>query len=561
VNKGAKIAVATVVAAMLAGGGYALFNVGNALLGSPGGPATFNASDLSTAPPSGPAAQQQATTFLQAWQAGPDHYADAGKASDSPLTTRAALQKYHDGLGLTSVSFSHITATGAASQTGAAAQAGAAETVSFEVSAQVRGGTWTYKGSLDVVQSSNGKTAVRWAPSVLYPSLGADQSLQAGPVTATAASTTITDQNGLPLTAAQFPSLRDVLPTIARSGTASGGSSGTGVEVVDASGTGIAAAKVFTQPKVAAVKTTLDAKLQATAEAAMRLPQVSGKSTGVVVIRPSDGHILAIAYSGGDGDIAINNPQAPGSSMKIITSAALFDQAGMSPSSTAPCNSQQMAESEQFHNEQDVPNNPQASVLDDFARSCNTGFIYAGFEKLVSSGQSSTALADEAKNVFGFGSWSIGGGVQTADPEIPTDEQGGDNPAQFIGQGRVQLTPLLLASVAATVQHGSFKQPVLMPGQQQASAPSGLSGTTDRELQEMMRAVVRQSYGTAHPVLGDLSGTIGAKTGTAEVPSGTDGWMTAYNDNIAVSSVVIGGSSGAGTAGYVVRSLLQAAGS
>jgi hypothetical protein len=560
VNKGAKIAVATVVAAVLAGGGYALFNVGNALLGSPGGPATFNASDLSTAPPSSTAAQQQATAFLQAWQAGPEHYADAGKASDSPLTTQAALQKYHDGLSLTSVSFSHITATGASSQTGAS-QAGAAETVSFDVSAQVKGGTWTYRGSLDVVQSSNGKTAVRWAPSVLYPALGADQSLQAGPVTATAASTTITDQNGTPLTAAQFPSLRDILPTIAQSSTAAGGTSGTGVEVVNASGTGVAAAKVFTQPKAATVKTTLDAKLQATAEAAMRLPQVNGKSTGVVVIRPSDGHILAIAYSGGDGDIAINNPQAPGSSMKILTSAALFDKAGMSPSSTAPCNSQQMAASEQFHNEQDVPNNPQASVLDDFTRSCNTGFISAAFDKLVSGGQSSTALADEATNVFGFGSWSIGGGVQTADPKIPTDEQGGDNAAQFIGQGRVQLTPLLLASVAATVQHGSFKQPVLMPDQQQTSAPSALSGTTDRELQEMMRAVVRQSYGTAHPVLGDLSGTVGAKTGTAEVPSGTDGWMTAYNDNIAVSSVVIGGSSGAGTAGYVVRSLLQAAGS
>ncbi|WP_236653194.1 penicillin-binding transpeptidase domain-containing protein [Streptacidiphilus melanogenes] len=554
-NKGAKIAVASVVAAMLAGGGYAAFNIGHALLGSPGGPATFNASDLSTAPPSSTAAQAQATTFLQAWQAGPGHYADAGKASDSPLTTQAALQKYHDGLGLTSVSFSHITATGTSS-------AGGAETVGFDVSAQVKGGTWTYKGSLDVVQSGNGKTAVRWAPSVLYPSLAAGQSLQAGPVTTSAASTTITDQNGALLTAAQFPSLGDILSTIAQNGTAAGGASGTGVEVVDSSGSNVSAAKVFSQPKAATIRTTIDATLQARAEAAMQLPQVKGKSTGVVVVRPSDGHILAIAYSGGVGDIAINNPQAPGSSMKILTSAALFDHAGMSPSSTAPCSTEQTAASEQFHNEQDVPNNPNASLIDDFARSCNTGFIWAGYDKLVTHGQPSSALADEATNVFGFGSWSVGGGVQTADPKIPTDEQGGDNAAQFIGQGRVVLTPLLLASVAATVQHGSFEQPILIPGQKQTSAPASLSGSTDAYLQQMMRAVVRQPYGTANPVLGGLSGTVGAKTGTAETPNnGTDGWMTAYNDRIAVSSVVIGGSSGAGTAGYVVQKLLEATGS
>jgi hypothetical protein len=510
---------------------------------------------LTSTPPSATTATQQATAFLQAWQAGPDHYADAGKASDSPLTTQAALQKYHDGLGLTGVTFSHITAAGASTQDTAA------ELVSFDVSAQVKGGTWSYKGSLTVVQSTNGKTAVRWAPTVLYPTLGDGQSLQAGPITATATSTTVTDANGTPLTAARFPSLGDILATVAKNGTAAGGASGTGVEIVDSTGSPVAAATAFTQPKAATIRTTLDAKLQATAEAAVKLPQVRDKSTGVVVIRPSDGHILAIAYSGGDGDIAINAAQPPGSSMKILTAAALFDQAGMTPNSTAPCLTQQGAASETFHNEADVPNLPQATLLEDFARSCNTGFILAAFDKLVQGGQPSPALANEAANVFGFGDWHIGGGVGTTDPKVPADEQGGDNPAQFIGQGRVTASPLVMASVAATVQHGSFKQPILLPGQQQAAASSSLSATTDGYLQKMMRAVVRQSYGTANPVLGGLSGTVGAKTGTAETNDGTDGWMTAYNDNIAVSSVVLGGSSGAGTAGYVVRALLQATGS
>lgn len=55
-------------------------------------------------------------------------------------------------------------------------------------------------------------------------------------------------------------------------------------------------------------------------------------------------------------------------------------------------------------------------------------------------------------NVFGMGSWSIGGGVATTDPSIPPDVQGGGQAAQFIGQGKVMATPLFMASVAATVR-------------------------------------------------------------------------------------------------------------
>ncbi|MEZ0068330.1 hypothetical protein ABIA32_004354 [Streptacidiphilus sp. MAP12-20] len=54
---------------------------------------------------------------------------------------------------------------------------------------------------------------------------------------------------------------------------------------------------------------------------------------------------------------------------------------------------------------------------------------------------------------------------------------------------------------------------------------------------------------------------IGAKIGTAEIAGGTDGWMVAYNGNIAVCALVQGGSSGVDSTGYVVRSLLPAAGS
>lgn len=71
----------------------------------------------------------------------------------------------------------------------------------------------------------------------------------------------------------------------------------------------------------------------------------------------------------------------------------------------------------------------------------------------------------------------------------------------------------------------------------------------------MMRAVA--TSGTASARLSSLSG-VGAKTGTAEEGDGTNGWLTAYNNDLAVASLVEGGSSGVGSAGYVVWDLLTA---
>ncbi|MEU9207769.1 penicillin-binding transpeptidase domain-containing protein [Streptomyces sp. NPDC048415] len=187
-----------------------------------------------------------------------------------------------------------------------------------------------------------------------------------------------------------------------------------------------------------------------------------------------------------------------------------------------------------------------------FTVSCNTSFIKDGFRYLVNNGDAS-ALHDEAVNSFGMGSWSIGGGVATTDPSIPPDVQGGDQAAQFIGQGQVTATPLFMASVAATVRGAGFQQPIILPGQHQDTAPQQISARTAGYLQSMMRSVA--TGGTAAPRLGGLAG-VGAKTGTAEEGDHTNGWLTAYNSRIAVAALVEGGSSGVDSAGYVVRHLL-----
>ncbi|MFE2211120.1 penicillin-binding transpeptidase domain-containing protein [Streptomyces canus] len=256
-------------------------------------------------------------------------------------------------------------------------------------------------------------------------------------------------------------------------------------------------------------------------------------------------------YTGADGDIAINGIKSPGSTMKIITSAALFDKVGLTPSSPAPCTDSLTASSQTFHNGRGVTANQAATIARAFTVSCNTSFIKDGFRYLVNNGDAS-ALHDEAVNVFGMGSWSVGGGA-TTDPRILADVQGGGQGAQFIGQGTVTATPPFMASVAATVRNAGFEQPIILPGQHQETAPQQISSRTAGYLQSMMRGVA--TSGTAAPRLVGLAG-VGAKTGPAEEADHTNGWLTAYNSRIAVAALVETGSSGVNSAGYVVRHLL-----
>lgn len=505
---------------------------------------SFSPEAVSPEPPTPDAATRAATSFLHRWSGG--RLADAAAGTDAPSTARADLQGYADGLHVTTLAFARVAAGGSAQQRGGTH-------VTYTTTAHVAGGTWSYPGGLDVVQDTDGNTAVHWAPSVLHPTLTDGQSLTAGAldrVEIPAASLASDRRTRL----STFRSLLDIAATVGQHGAARGGRSGRGVAVIDGKGAQVKTLAVFTRQQPPAVATTIDARLQSVAEKAVTSPQLAGRPAGVVALDWRTGHILAIAYAGDSGDIAINAVKAPGSTMKIITAAALFDKAGLSPQSPAPCTDSIMANGQTFHNDSGVRPDPHATIASAFTVSCNTSFIKDGFDALVHDGDAS-ALHAEATEVFGLGSWSIGGGVGTRDPSVPADPEGGDQAAQLIGQGRVTATPLVMASVAATVRAGGFHQPVIVAGQPQQPAARPISPRTAAWLQQMMRSVV--TSGTAAPRLGGLAG-VGAKTGTAEEGDHTNGWLTAYDDRIAVAALVEGGSSGVDSAGYVVRDLLTA---
>ncbi|MGW3631638.1 penicillin-binding transpeptidase domain-containing protein [Streptomyces sp. NPDC005122] len=547
-NRIAKIGLSTSGAALLVVGGmYAYKLAGGPSLGSVfvfgSKDPSFDPAAVSTTPPSDGKAAEFARTFLNDWSR--QRFGDSASETDVPYAAAQALRGYTRGLHLKKVSFHNILGAGSSAVTKGAAK------VTFDVTVQTSDGTWSYPSAVAVRQTTGGVMAVHWNNSVLYPGLDEDQSLTAGELPPGAIKPRVVADDGTTDLSA-FPSLRDITATIRKNAEPGEKNTGTGIAVVDRHGAGVEALKIFAKGTTPVVTTTIDARLQAVAEEAVKDSHLQGKPAGSVALDWRNGHVLALAHTGTDGDIAIDGIKSPGSTMKIITSAALIDEAGLTPTSSAPCTDSLTANGQVFHNDSGVRANPGSTLAQGFTVSCNTSFIKDGFHYLVHDGDAS-ALHDEAVNVFGMGSWSIGGGVATSDPSIPPGVRGGDQAAQFIGQGKVTATPLFMASVAATVRNAGFEQPVILPGQHQQAAVHPISRRTAEYVQLMMRDVA--TSGTAAPRLAGLSG-VGAKTGTAEEGDHTNGWLTAYDSRFAVAALVVGGSTGADSAGYVVRRLL-----
>jgi cell division protein FtsI/penicillin-binding protein 2 len=189
-------------------------------------------------------------------------------------------------------------------------------------------------------------------------------------------------------------------------------------------------------------------------------------------------------------------------------------------------------------------------LADDFANSCNTAFINQGRQTLKPD-----SLPGIAKDVFGLNSdWKVG--VPTVDSKVPATATANEMAAELFGQGKVTMNALSMASIAATVQSGTFHQPILVPGLAQQPAARTLSGSTLDALRAMMSRTAHS--GTAAPAMAGLSGNIGAKTGTAEVDNkANNSWFTSYRGNLAVAAEVEGGGHGVDAAGPAAAKVLK----
>ncbi|MFF7633361.1 penicillin-binding transpeptidase domain-containing protein [Kitasatospora sp. NPDC008050] len=305
---------------------------------------------------------------------------------------------------------------------------------------------------------------------------------------------------------------------------------------------------VVTQPSAGRqVRLTLDADVQRAAEQALQA-QAGSDAAGLVAVEPSTGDILAVANAPAGGfNEAFLAGIAPGSTMKVITAAALLE-AGDTPSTPVAC--PESANSPRLWHNGEPGSFPGCTLADDFAQSCNTAFINES-AKLPSG-----TLTTVARDQFGSGlSWSTAPGVRSFDAKIPVPSDPGASDraaAEAIGQGTIQANALTMASVAATVQNGTFRQPILLPGQQQVTAAQPLPASVAKGLRAMMARTA--ASGTAQQAMAGLGGEVGAKTGTADVDGAPapNSWFTAYRGNLAVAAEVEGGGHGAGAAGSAV---------
>ena len=167
-------------------------------------------------------------------------------------------------------------------------------------------------------------------------------------------------------------------------------------------------------------------------------------------------------------------------------------------------------------------------------------------------------LARTAKDYFGLDqNWNIGiSGLSASYFNAPASASGSELAQEAFGEGQLTASPLAMASVAATVDTGTFKQPILIPGTKQVTA-TALPASTDAQLKQMMQAVV--TSGTA-AAIGFGSGVY-AKTGTADIQGQEqpNSWLIAFDpsQDVAVACLVVNAGYGAQFAGPEVKAFLD----
>jgi len=383
------------------------------------------------------------------------------------------------------------------------------------------------------------------ALSALTPGLSAGVVGTLGPVTAEQLS-----QLGAPYTA------RD---TVGQTGLEQAderqlaGAPGATVSVVSGSGAQVATLATLPPRPGLPVTTTIDPSVQRAAESALAGEK---KSAALVAVNASTGAVLAaVSVNSGGFDQAIDGGFPPGSTFKVITSAALIGH-GLTPRSAASCPGTATVDGEVFHNaESEAPVN---TLLQAFTESCNTAFI-----KLATGHLSPPDLPSAAQMLGLGGKPDIG--LVAFGGSVPQPRDEADLAATSIGQGRVLVSPLAMAMVAAAADTGTVRAPRLVSsvadgvGSVVTGSPARqLPAPLVRDLHEMMASVV--ASGTAAGQ-GLPAGTY-AKTGTAQYgttkPLKLDAWLMGFRGNVAFAALVVDSAGNGGpTCGPIVARFLR----
>ena len=302
---------------------------------------------------------------------------------------------------------------------------------------------------------------------------------------------------------------------------------------------------VFTgrQPQGGAVVLTINPKAQQVAYNAL-----AGKRGAVVALDPRTGAILALVstpsydptristHSSANNtqwwnrylhdpaqpllDRAISQTYPPGSTFKVITTAAALSSGKYNPDTVIPAPNKLT-----FPNGKPLSNfagetcspSQHMSLRDALRMSCNTAYAKLGIAV------GSSAIVQQAQ-AFGFGS-SFRIPMITARSNVPLERDAPFVAQEAIGQHDDAVTPLQMAMVAAGIaNHGVVMKPYLVS--QERAPDSSVIGQTQPQtlgravsdavagqLTSMMQAVVQSGTGTAAQIPGIA---VAGKTGTAQ---------------------------------------------
>ncbi|MDH3679397.1 MAG: penicillin-binding transpeptidase domain-containing protein [Acidimicrobiia bacterium] len=298
------------------------------------------------------------------------------------------------------------------------------------------------------------------------------------------------------------------------------------------------------------VQTTIDPVVQRAAEAALQRTELT---SALVAVEVSTGEVVAVANGpmGATVNFAMTGQYPPGSIFKVVTGYALLRDT-LSANDPVECPQTITVSGRGFANAENEVLGV-VSFRDAFAHSCNTAFVGAtlGFAP-----ETLNATASD----FGLGTdYDLGEFAFTG--SVPVAEDNVDLAAAAFGQGRVLMSPLSAAVMAATAADGTFRSPVLVTSP--ARSPQVVTPLEPRaadSLQELMRAVVTE--GTGRAVAQVVGAPVSGKTGTAEFgndnPPKSHAWFVGFQGNLAFAVFVEAGEFGGSTAAPIAADFLNA---
>lgn len=311
---------------------------------------------------------------------------------------------------------------------------------------------------------------------------------------------------------------------------------------------------------------------------------LAGRRGAVVALDVETGAVLVLAatpsFDPADPENAETFNRAtqgrfpPGSTMKVVTAAAALDSGKYTPDSQVS-----------GENGKEISGTPldnfggedfgQITLADALTNSVNTAWAS------VAEDLGKETMAEYMRK---FGFYEDPPMDYPDEQMLPSGEVGGrgrllgptsnqvDVGRMAIGQDKLLVTPLQMATVAQTVANGGMRMEprlvakVVDPDGRTIDEPLPeeaervMSEESANELAGMMQSVVEQGTGTAAQLEGvDVSG----KTGTAEVGDGTDDlWFIGFTDRFAVCAMLERqtGGTGGGNAAPIAAEVLKALG-